>query len=89
MLCVSGSALSSDQVPGCTPCQVVTDPVAKYATLIPVFALVISTKMLMLQMRTEFANANRRYTMRSIIQIVLPIIAAASISGLMFTATLA
>jgi hypothetical protein len=43
----------------------------------------------MLQMRTEFANANRRYPMRSIIQIVLPIIAAASISGLMFTATLA
>ena len=32
---------------------------------------------------------NRRYPMRSIAQIVLPIIAAASISGLMFTATLA
>ncbi|WP_391562615.1 hypothetical protein [Novosphingobium sp.] len=40
-------------------------------------------------MRTEFANANRRNTMRSFVQIVLPIIAAASVSGLMFTATLA
>jgi hypothetical protein len=43
----------------------------------------------MLQMRTEFANANRRTPMRSIASVVLPIIAAASFSGLMFTATLA
>jgi hypothetical protein len=43
----------------------------------------------MLQMRTEFANANRRIPMRSIVSIVLPIIAAISVSGLMFTATLA
>jgi hypothetical protein len=43
----------------------------------------------MLQMRTEFANANRRKTMRSIASIVLPIIAAASVTGLMFSATLA
>jgi type IV secretory pathway VirB2 component (pilin) len=89
MLCVSGSALSSDQVPCCNPCQPVTGPVAKCAAVMPVFALAISTRLLMLQMRTEFANANRRYPMRSIVQIVLPIIAAASISGLMFTATLA
>ncbi|MGB7654379.1 MAG: hypothetical protein WBL74_02750 [Novosphingobium sp.] len=34
-------------------------------------------------------ESNRRYPMRSIIYIVLPIIAAASVSGLMFTATLA
>ncbi|MFM5884627.1 MAG: hypothetical protein ACKOQ3_04745 [Novosphingobium sp.] len=31
---------------------------------------------------------NRRHTMRSIVIAVLPIIAAASLSGLMFTATL-
>jgi hypothetical protein len=63
--------------------------IAKYATAVPTFALAISTAMLMLQLRTEFANANRRYTMRSIVQIVLPVIVAASVSGLMFTATLA
>ena len=43
----------------------------------------------MLQMRTEFAVANRRQTMRYIALMVLPIFAAASLSGLMFTATLA
>jgi hypothetical protein len=43
----------------------------------------------MLQMRTEFAHANRRIPMRSIASMVLPIIAAASFTGLMFTATLA
>ena len=32
---------------------------------------------------------NRRYPMRSIVSIVLPVIVAASVSGLMFTATLA
>ncbi|MFM5949433.1 MAG: hypothetical protein ACKOPM_09425 [Novosphingobium sp.] len=53
------------------------------------FALAISTGLLMLQMRTEFANANRRNPMRSIVLMVLPIFAAASLSGLMFTATLA
>jgi hypothetical protein len=56
---------------------------------VPAFALAISTRMLMLQMRTEFANANRRNPMRSIVLMVLPIFAAASLSGLMFTATLA
>jgi hypothetical protein len=45
--------------------------------------------MIMLQMRTEFAVANRRQTMRAIALMVLPIFAAASLSGLMFTATLA
>ena len=34
-------------------------------------------------------TCNRRIPMRSIVSIVLPIILAASISGLMFTATLA
>ena len=63
--------------------------VAKYATPVPAFALAISTLLLMLQMRTQFANANRRNTMRSIVSIVLPIIAAASVTGLMFSATLA
>lgn len=44
----------------------------------------------MLQMRTELAVAQRKeHTMRFIQSIVLPIIAAASLSGLMFTATLA
>jgi hypothetical protein len=43
----------------------------------------------MLQMRTEFAVANRSQTMRNLILMVLPIFAAASLSGLMFTATLA
>jgi hypothetical protein len=64
-------------------------PVAKYATSVPAFALAISTGLVMLQMRTEFAVANRRQTMRNIILMVLPIFAAASLSGLMFTATLA
>ncbi|MEQ1639489.1 MAG: hypothetical protein ABL881_01665 [Novosphingobium sp.] len=40
-------------------------------------------------MRIEFADANRRYPMRSIVSIMLPIIAAASVTGLMFSATLA
>jgi hypothetical protein len=40
-------------------------------------------------MRTEFANAKRRLPMRSIFQIVLPIIAAGLVSSLMFTATVA
>ncbi|MGE8141541.1 hypothetical protein ACQKOE_06170 [Novosphingobium sp. NPDC080210] len=53
------------------------------------FALVISTSLLMLQVRTEFANATGGNPMRSIASVVLPIIAAASFSGLMFTATLA
>lgn len=43
----------------------------------------------MLQMRTEFANAIGEMTMRSIALMVLPIFAAASLSGLMFTATVA
>jgi hypothetical protein len=34
------------------------------------------------------AKSKRRKTMRSIVTAVLPIIAAASLSGLMFTATL-
>jgi hypothetical protein len=63
--------------------------VAKYATPIPAFALAISTGVVMLQMRTEFAVATRRQTMRNLILMVLPIFAAASLSGLMFTATLA
>jgi hypothetical protein len=63
--------------------------VAKYATLISRFARAISTKIVMLQMRTEFANAKRKLPMRSIFQIVLPIIAAGLVSSLMFTATVA
>jgi hypothetical protein len=43
----------------------------------------------MLRLRTDFANANRRIPMRTIVSIVLPIIAAASVTGLMFSATLA
>jgi hypothetical protein len=44
----------------------------------------------MLQMRTELAVAQQEeHTMRSIIAVVLPIIAALSTSGLMFSATLA
>jgi hypothetical protein len=43
----------------------------------------------MLQMRTEFANATKEKPMRSFLLMVLPIFAAASLSGLMFTATLA
>lgn len=43
----------------------------------------------MLQVRTQFANAKKENPMRSIAMFVLPIIVAASASGLMFTATLA
>lgn len=65
--------------------------VAKYARDISPFALAISTRMLMLQMRTERAVAQHieEHTMRSIAAFVLPIIAALSTSGLMFSATLA
>jgi ABC-type spermidine/putrescine transport system permease subunit II len=63
--------------------------VAKCATSIPAFALVISTDEIMLQMRTEFANATGVTPMRTIFSIVLPVIAAISVSGLMLTATLA
>lgn len=44
--------------------------------------------MVMLQLRRKFATQQENL-MRSIISIVLPIIVAVSISGLMFTATLA
>jgi hypothetical protein len=63
--------------------------VAKCATTVSPFALAISTEIVMLQMRTEIANVTRRNPMRSIALMVLPIFAAASLSGLMFTATLA
>lgn len=46
----------------------------------------------MLQMRTEFANATttpQEADMRNFALMVLPIFAAASLSGLMFSATLA
>jgi len=69
--------------------QNLNNQVANFATTLPPFALVISTGMVMLQMRTEFANATRRKPMRSIAHMVLPIFAAASLSGLMFAATLA
>jgi hypothetical protein len=64
-------------------------PVANNATSVPAFARVISTGMVILQMRTDFALATRRLPMRSIALIVLPFIGAVFTSGLMFTATLA
>ncbi len=65
--------------------------VANFATDIPAFALVISTRILMLHMRTELAVAQHieEHTMRSIAAFVLPIIAALTTSGLMFSATIA
>ncbi|MFM5894836.1 MAG: hypothetical protein ACKOQM_10470 [Novosphingobium sp.] len=64
--------------------------VAYSATAIPPFALEISTKTLMWRSADiMYRRQTGENPMRSIYSIVLPAIIAISISGLMFTATLA